>query len=127
MDDPMYLYKQQLNEIKKKEVLKGMLSGTLFSLRLEAVRFSIYTPGMMIKRQQQELPNLHFDLGPLCVAVAIQNERLVAKILIKEIKLLDYFKKEMEKTSLRHIQGSVSKSNLNLNDESHYGNPVTLR
>ena len=107
-----------------------MLSGTIFSLRLEALRFSVYTPGMQIKRQQSELPNLHFDLGPLCVALAIQDERLIAKVLIKEIKLLDYFKKEMEKSSIRHIQGSISKANLHA-DESYYhghqGNPATMR
>ena len=49
-DDPMSLYKQQISEIKKKEVLKSMLSGTIFSLRLEALRLSVYTPGMQIKR-----------------------------------------------------------------------------
>lgn len=39
-------------------------------------------------------------MGPICVAAAIQDEKVLLRVLLKEIKLMDYFKKETEKVSL---------------------------
>ena len=51
LDDPIAQYNKALSSKKKKEILKGMLSGTMFSLRLEAVKLRVQAPGMSIRRQ----------------------------------------------------------------------------
>jgi hypothetical protein len=44
-------YERQQIAIKKKAILKDMLSGTKVSFRLEGVKVAISTPGLKIRRE----------------------------------------------------------------------------
>lgn len=70
-----------------------MVSGLKFSLRLESIKLQVFTQQLSIKREHKQLPNLEFELAILAVLVSVQNTNVVLKVLLKEIKLLDYFKR----------------------------------
>jgi hypothetical protein len=52
------------------QVIREMLTGFKFSLRLEAIRAKVFTD-KKIRKQHQELPNLEFNLDMLTVQAGI--------------------------------------------------------
>jgi hypothetical protein len=40
------------------------------------------------------LPALEFDMGIVAVMLGIQNANVIVKVLLKEIRLVDYYKRE---------------------------------
>lgn len=78
-----------------------MLSGTRLSFRLERVRMAINTPGLKIRREHKDMPNFEYDLGMLYVQTVIEGANVIAKVMIKEMKVIDYFKREPEKASVK--------------------------
>jgi hypothetical protein len=54
------------------------------------------------------MPNVEFDLSLLTVQAELQWSNLISRVLIKEIKVVDFFKREAEKTSIKHLQNSTS-------------------
>ena len=69
-DPTIQYYKQQI-QMKNTKVLREMLSGIVFALRIEQVRAQIYTPGLQIRKQQEELPNLEVSVGPIVVSAGV--------------------------------------------------------
>lgn len=78
-----------------------MLSGTRISFRLQGVKVAINTPGLKIVREHKDLPNFEYDLNMVYVHAIIEGANVVAKLMINEMKVLDYFKREPEKTSVK--------------------------
>lgn len=77
-----------------------MLTGFKFSMRLEGVKIKVFTE-KKIRKQQQELPHFEFNLDMVTVMAEIRNVNLVAKVLLKEIRLIDFFKREASRTFSR--------------------------
>jgi hypothetical protein len=76
-----------------------MISGTKFSLRLEAIKLGVYAPEIVIKREHRELPILEYEFGILAVLASINGAILTAKVLAKEMKMIDVYRREPEKVS----------------------------
>ena len=55
------------------QVLREMLSGFKFSLRLETIRVQLHTTSFKIRREHKELPFIEFELAILAVLAAIIN------------------------------------------------------
>lgn len=85
-----------------------MLSGTRLNLRLEGVKVAINTPGLKIIREHKDLPNLEYELSLFYLLAILEGSHLTAKIMIKEMKVIDYYKREPEKTSVKMLQNSAS-------------------
>ena len=79
-----------------------MLGGFKFTLKLEAIRANVFT-GKKIIKQHIELPQLQFEIGVIAVLMNIQNANVNIKVLVKEIKLLDYYKREMMRAFSRAV------------------------
>lgn len=74
--------------------LKDMLEGFKFSFRLEGVRVSIFTPEFKIVKEHKILPNMEFDLALFGIYLTIVEGNVVVKIMLREMKLVDYFARE---------------------------------
>ena len=81
-----------------------MLSGTRVSFRLEGIKVAINTPGLKIRREHKDLPNFEYDMGLLYIHAILEGSNLIAKIMIKEMKVIDYYKREPEKSSVKMLQ-----------------------
>ena len=90
-----------------------MLSGTKLTFRLEGVKVAINTPGLKIKREHKELPNFEYDLNLLYVHAVLEGANVVAKVMVKEMKVVDYFKREPEKSSIKLLNASNSHAAIN--------------
>jgi hypothetical protein len=73
--------------------MREMLSGFKFSLRVEGIKAKLFGNKKIVKAHQP-LPRLEFCLDMLTVTAGIQGQNLLAKVLLKEIRLVDYFKKD---------------------------------
>lgn len=93
-----------------------MISGTKFCLRLEGVGFAIKTPGMRVIREHKELPNFEMNLNLLYIHALIEDTNVNAKVMIKEIKLIDYFKLESESASNRMIASASNNAMRNIHN-----------
>jgi len=80
-----------LKNVKK---LKEMLSGVKISFRMESIRILVFTPEVLIMKEQKELANLDIEIGMLGLFLNIVEENIIAKVLLREIKMIDYFKPE---------------------------------
>ena len=90
-----------------------MLSGTRLTFRLEGVKVAISSPGLKIRREHKELANFEFDLNLLYIHAILENANLVAKVMIKEMKVIDHFKREPEKSSFKLLNASNSHGAIN--------------
>lgn len=102
--------------MRKMKVLRGMISGFKFNLRLEAVRSAVFAPSFKIWKGQVQMPILEFQLNNLAVLASINEAMLNAKVLIKEMKVVDFYKREPEKQSSKFIANSNSIINLHPTD-----------
>lgn len=91
--DAYQQYEKEQKKIKNIQALRDFLTGFKFTLRLEGVKAKVFT-NKKIRKQHQDLPALEFNLDMIAVIASLINTNLVAKILLKEIRLIDYFKKE---------------------------------
>jgi hypothetical protein len=99
-------------------VLKDMLMGFKFSLRLEKIHAKIF-PKKRIKRQHQELPCIEFNLEMLAVIAQVHSLNLVAKVLLKEIRLIDYFKREDQRNFNSRQVNNISRNMPEENGRNH--------
>lgn len=53
-----------------------------------------FFPKEVAKRQNKEIPALEIDIGVIAVLMAIMNEKVAAKIILKEFKVLEYYRRE---------------------------------
>lgn len=60
---------------------------------MEGVRIRLFANNF-IKKQNKEIPTLEIDIGVIAVLMAIQNEKVAARILMKEIKMVDFYRRE---------------------------------
>lgn len=82
-----------------------MLRGFKFSLRLESVKLQLFIPENKIVREHKLLPNFEFDLSILGVFVDILDQNVIVRVLLKEIKVNDFFRKDIRRT-LTHFNTS---------------------
>lgn len=92
-----------------------MLTGFKFSLRLEGIKAKLFGNKKMV-RAHQPLPRVEFCLDLLAVSANIQGANLLAKVLLKELRLVDYFKREPLKVFSRQTNNA---SRPNLRDGSY--------
>ena len=90
-----------------------MLSGTRLSFRLEGVKVAISAPNLKIRREHKDIPNFEYEMNLLYTHAVIEGANVVAKVMIKEMRVIDYFKREPEKSSSRMLQGSTSHNAMN--------------
>jgi hypothetical protein len=62
-----------------------------FVLKLEGVRVAVQIPTHKIIREHKELPNLEFFIGLVSVSLGIVEQNVIVKVVLKEIKLIDYY------------------------------------
>jgi len=86
-------YEKQEALGKKNQVLRAMLGGFSFTFKIEGVCLKLYTQNA-IRRQGRELPALEIDIGVIALLIGIQNEKVLIKLLLKEIKMVEYFRRE---------------------------------
>jgi hypothetical protein len=99
-----------------------MLTGFRFTLRLEAIRAKVFAE-KRIRKQQQDLPALEFNLDIVAVIASLINTNLVAKVLLKEIKLVDYFKREAPRSFSRQVN-NISRGPRSDDGRSSSTNPL---
>ena len=116
--DALQQYEKQKFDIHNTQVLRDMLTGFKFSLRLEGVRAKLFGNKKMVKAHQP-LPRLEVCVDLLAVSANIQGQNLVAKVLLKEVRLVDYFKREPLKVFSRQTN-NVSRQNPNMVRDSSY-------
>jgi hypothetical protein len=46
------------------------------------------------KRQGKDIPAIEVEIGVIAVLLAIMNEKVAAKIILKEFKVLEYYRRE---------------------------------
>lgn len=70
-----------------------MLGGFTFAFKIEGISLKVFGSNV-IKRKGRDIPSVEVDIGVIAILLAIQNERVGAKILLKEIKVLEYFRRD---------------------------------
>jgi hypothetical protein len=57
------------------------------------------------------IPSIEIEIGPICVMFAILNERVALKLLLKEIKVVEYYRREQIRAFSRQVN-QVSANNI---------------
>lgn len=114
--DALQQYEKQKFDIQNTQVLRDMLTGFKFSLRLEGIKAKLFGNKKMV-RAHQPLPRVEFCLDLLALSANIQGANLLAKVLLKEIRLVDYFKREPLKVFSRQTN-NASRPNM-MRDNSY--------
>ena len=70
-----------------------MLGGFTFAFKIEGISLKVFGSNV-IKRKGRDIPSVEVEIGVIAILLAIQNERVGAKILLKEIKVLEYFRRD---------------------------------
>jgi hypothetical protein len=91
--DAMEEFEKQEKETKKNQVLRAILGGFQFTFKIEGICVRLF-PKEISKRQNREIPSLEIDIGVIAVLLAIMNERVATKVILKEIKILEYYRRE---------------------------------
>lgn len=79
-----------------------MLGGFTFAFKIEGISLKVFGSNV-IKRKGRDLPSVEVDIGVIAILLAIQNERVGAKILLKEIKVLEYFRRDQVRAYSRQV------------------------
>jgi hypothetical protein len=69
---------------------------------MEGLRLKVYTVNA-IRRQGKEVPSVEVDIGVIAILMGIQQEKVAAKILLKEIKILEYYRREHMREFSRQV------------------------
>lgn len=82
------------------QTLREYVSGIKFSVRIESVLLSLNTPEISIKKQHLFLPLFEYHIGMIILAGDVKNTTLSVRLLLHEMKVIDYFKREVERNSV---------------------------
>jgi hypothetical protein len=88
-------------------VLRAILGGFNFTLKLEGIKVRLHGANQ-IKRQNVDIPELEIDIGCIAIMAAIYNERVAVRILLQEIKMVEYFRREQLRAYSRQVNNNLS-------------------
>ena len=55
-----------------------------------------------------DIPELEIDIGCIAIMTAIYNERVAVRILLQEIKMVEYFRREQLRAYSRQVNNNLS-------------------
>ncbi len=55
-----------------------------------------------------DIPELEIDIGCIAIMAAIYNERVAVRILLQEIKMVEYFRREQLRAYSRQVNNNLS-------------------
>ena len=84
-----------------------MLGGFNFTYKIEGVSIKIFAKEAVM-RQGRAFPSLQIDVGVVAILMGILNADVMARILVKEIRLVDFFKRDQTKAMNSHLNGLMS-------------------
>lgn len=93
-DENLVYYENQQTLLKNKQKYRELLTAVKFVLKLEGVRATVSIPDKKIVRQHKEEPNLEMQMGIVAVLLGVMEQNVIVKVLLKEIKVVDYYKRE---------------------------------
>lgn len=98
-------------EQKKNQVMRSLLDGFNFTLKVEGVKVNLYALEIR-RRQNQPIPLLEVDVGVIAVFVSILKEMVGAKILLKEVKLTEYYRREQMRAFSSQVNSQLGNNML---------------
>lgn len=96
-----------------------MLGGFSFTFKLEGFRVGVFSK-QSIKRQGKDVPTLEIDVGVIAVLMGIQQEKVAAKILLKEIKVLEYYRREEMRAFTKQVNNSAGNALVQIYEEHDF-------
>jgi len=105
--DAMEEFEKQEMTSKRNQVLRAMLGGFNFTFKIEGVSIKIFAKEAVM-RQGRAFPSLQIDVGVIAILMGILNADVMARILVKEVRLVDFFKRDQAKAmNLNGLMSSI--------------------
>lgn len=105
--DAMVEYEKQEALMKKNQVLRAILGGFNLNFKMEGIKIKIFTANV-IKKQNVQIPSLEIDIGVIAILMGIQQEKVALKVLLKEIKIVEYYRRELMRAFSRQVNGQIT-------------------
>jgi hypothetical protein len=89
-------------ESKRNQVLRSFLDGFNFTFKLQGLKVHIF-PWEVVWRQSQPIPLLEVEVGVVALFISILKANVAANVLLKEIKLIEYYRKDQMQDYARQV------------------------